>query len=360
MAADPGLRVVMWLITLRDLQWRRRRFGFGALGAAMVFAVTLLLSGLSAGLHGEADRNIQAVGADAWLVRAGVSGPFSALSAMPDTVVEQVAAAPGVRRADPWILAFGTTAGAREVDVNVVGYRPGGLGPPAPSAGRQPTRPSEVMVDSATGYRIGDHFTMNGTPLTVVGKVKHMTLRGGVGNIYLNLRDAQSVLFKGNRIVTAVITQGAPKDPAALGLSALNQKSARGDILRLFQKALHGIDLLRLILWVVAIAVIGTVIYLSVLERIQDLAVLKAIGIATNSLMVSLIVQAALMSLLAAGAAIVMSFAVAPAFPMPVSMSFASCATLVGLAFAIGLVSSLAGLRRAVGVDPATAFGGAI
>jgi putative ABC transport system permease protein len=326
----------------------------------MVFAVTLLLSGLSSGLHGEADHNIRAVGADGWLVRAGVSGPFSALSAMPDTVVEQVAAAPGVKRADPWILAFGTTGGGREVDVNVVGYRPGGLGPPVPSAGRQPTRPGEVMVDSSTGYRIGDKFTLTGMPLTVVGKVKHMTLRGGVGNIYLNLRDAQSALFKGNRIVTAVVTEGVPKDPAALGLAVLNQNAARGDILRLFRKALHGIDLLRLILWVVAIAVIGTVIYLSVLERIQDLAVLKAIGIGTNSLMFSLVVQAALMSLLAAGAAIVMSFAVAPAFPMPVSMSFSSCAALVGLAFAIGLLSSLAGLRRAVGVDPATAFGGAI
>jgi putative ABC transport system permease protein len=55
-----------------------------------------------------------------------------------------------------------------------------------------------------------------------------------------------------------------------------------------------------------------------------------------------------------------MSFAVAPAFPMPVSMSVGSCAALVGFAFAIGMVSSLAGLRRAVGVDPATAFGGAI
>jgi putative ABC transport system permease protein len=197
-------------------------------------------------------------------------------------------------------------------------------------------------------------------PLTVVGKVKHMTLRGGVGNIYLNLRDAQSALFKGNRIVTAVVTRGVPADPGALGLSVLNQNAARGDILRLFNKALHGIDLLRLILWVVAIAVIGTVIYLSVLERIQDLAVLKAIGIGTNSLMFSLVVQAALMSLLAAGAAIAMSFAVAPAFPMPVSMSPGSCATLIGLAFAIGLLSSLAGLRRAVGVDPATAFGGAI
>jgi putative ABC transport system permease protein len=178
----------MWLITLRDLQWRRRRFGFGALGTALVFAVTLLLSGLSDALHSEADRAVAAVGADAWVVRAGTSGPFSALSAMPDTVVAQVAQAPGVSRADPWIMAFGTTAGKRQVDVSVIGYRPGGMGPPVPSSGRQPSRPGEALVDTATGYRIGDAFSLTGVPLVVVGQVQHMTLRGGVGNVYLNLR----------------------------------------------------------------------------------------------------------------------------------------------------------------------------
>lgn len=347
----------MWLITLRDLQWRRRRFGFGALGTALVFAVTLLLSGLSDALHSEADRAVAAVGADAWVVRAGTSGPFSALSAMPDTVVAQVAQAPGVSRADPWIMAFGTTAGKRQVDVSVIGYRPGGMGPPVPSSGRQPSRPGEALVDTATGYRIGDAFSLTGVPLVVVGQVQHMTLRGGVGNVYLNLRDAQSVLFKGNRIVTAVVTKGMPRDAAALGLNAVPANFARNDILRLFSKGLDAIDILRLLLWAVAIAVVGTVTYLSVLERLQDLAVLKAIGVSSRSLLLSLIVRAVVLSAVAAVVAVAIGFAVAPAFPMPVHLSVTSCATMVGAAIGIGLLSSLAGLRRAVGVDPAAAFG---
>jgi putative ABC transport system permease protein len=350
----------MWLITLRDLQWRRRRFGFGAIGTALVFSVTLLLSGLSAALHGEADRAVQAVGADAWVVRAGVNGPFSSLSAMPDTVVQQVAQAPGVTRADPWIMAFGTTAGQRQVDVSVIGYRPGGMGPPVPSSGRQPSRPGEALVDTATGYHIGDAFTLTGVPLTVVGQVRHMTLRGGVGNIYLNLRDAQSVLFKGNRIVTAVVTKGWPQDAAALGLHAVTSKYARNDILRLFSKGLDAIDILRLLLWTVAIAVVGTVIYLSVLERLQDLAVMKAIGISTRTLLSSLAVQAVVLSVGAAVLAVGIGYLVAPAFPMPVYLSARSSVTLVGAAVGIGLISSLAGLRRAVGVDPATAFGAGV
>lgn len=350
----------MWLITLRDLQWRRRRFAFGVFGTALVFAVTLLLAGLSAALNGEADRAVQAVGADSWVVREGASGPFSSLSALPDTTVTQVAAAPGVTQADGLIIAFGTTGGEREADVTIVGYRPGGLGPPVPSAGRQPSRPGEAMLDRATGYRVGDTLTLSGSDFTVVGEVEHMTLRGGVGNLYLNLRDAQSVLFKGNRIVTSIVTKGTPTDPAALGLNAVSAQAARSDLLRLFDKALGAIDILRLLLWLVAIAVVGTTIYLSVLERIQDFAVLKAIGISSRSLMASLTLQAVVISTAAAGTALAMGYAIAPIFPMPIYLAPGTSIALVVISIAIGLGASVAGLRKAVGVDPAVAFGAGV
>lgn len=347
----------MWLITVRDLQYRLRRFLFGVIGTALVFAVILLLAGLTAALDGEADRNIQAVGADAFVVRAGASGPFSSLSAMPDTVVEQVAKSPGVTQADPFVMAFATTGGERQVDVTIIGYRPGGLGPPVPVAGRQPSRPNEAMVDKSTGYDIGDKFSINGLELTVVGQVNHMTLRGGVGDVYLNIRDAQSAMFKGNRIVTSIVTRGVPTDAAALDLKAVSPQAARSDMLRLFSKALDAIDLLNLLLWTVAIAVVGATIYLSVLERVQDFAVLKAIGVASNTLVASLAIQAMVVSLSAAAIAVAASYAIAPLFPMPVYLSAGDSATLLAIAAGVGLVASLAALRRAVGVDPARAFG---
>lgn len=347
----------MWLITLRDLQYRMRRFLFGVIGTALVFAVTLLLAGLTAALNGEADRNIQAVGADSFVVRAGASGPFSSLSAMPDTVVEQVAKSPGVTQADPFVMAFATTGGEREVDVTIIGYRPGGLGPPVPSAGRQPSRPNEAMVDKSTGYDIGDTFTINGLNLTVVGQTEHMTLRGGVGDVYLNIRDAQSAMFKGNRIVTSIVTKGVPTNAAALDLKAVSAEDARDDMLRLFSKALDAIDLLNLLLWTVAIAVVGTTIYLSVLERVTDFAVMKAIGVSSNTLVASLAIQAMVVSLSAAAIAVAASYAIAPLFPMPVYLSAGDSLTLVGIAALVGMLASLAALRRAVGVDPAKAFG---
>ncbi len=351
----------MWLITLRDLQWRGRRWAFGVIGAALVFSLTLLLAGMSSALDGEADRAVQAVGADSWIVRAGASGPFSALSAMPDTVVDQVARAPGVTQADPLVMAFATTGGDRAVDVTVIGYRPGGLGPPVPVAGRQPSRPNEALVDRATGYEVGDTFTLNGLDLTVVGQVEHMTLRGGVGNVYLNIRDAQFALFQGNRIVTSVLTTGVPTDPGALGLQAVSSEQAQSDVLRLFSDALDTVDLLRLLLWAVAIAVLGATIHLSMLDRVRDFAVLKAIGVASQPLVASLMIQAVVLSLAAAGLAVVVAgFVLAPVFPMPIHLSAGSVFALVGIALVVGPLSGLVALRRAVGVDPAVPFETAI
>ena len=348
----------MWWITLRDLLWRGRRFAPGVLGTALVFAISLVLAGVGSGLNGEADRAVQAVGADAWVVRDGVSGPFSALSTMPDTLVDQVARAPGVLQADPFATAFATTGGARAVDVTVIGYRPGGMGPPVPVAGRQPSRPGEALVDRATGYDLGETFTLNGLTLTVVGQVEHMTRRGGVGDVYLNIRDAQSALFKGNRIVTAIVTKGTPADPAALGLRAVAPDDARDDLLRLSAKAFDVIDALRLLLWLVAIALLGTTLYACARERTPEFAVMKAIGGTSETLVAGLAVQAVAVSLAAAGLAVVGSHLIAPAFPMPIHLAASSALALLGIAAVLGMIAGLAALRGAAAVDPALAFRG--
>lgn len=349
----------MWLMTLRDLQWRQRRFVFGAAATALVFAVTLLLGGLSSALHNEAGRTVQAVGADAWLVRKGATGPFSALTAMPQDIVIDVAKAPGVTRADPLVMAFATTTAPRQVDVTVIGYSVGGMGPPVPAAGRVPLATGEALADEATGLRLGQQLTVAERELVVVGLTRGMTLRGGVGNLYLPMPDAQAMFFHGEKIISTVVTHGAPADPLALGLRSLDDRETTADLLHLFSNALRAVDLLRLLLWFVAAGVVGTVVYLSTLERVQDFAVLKAIGVGSNSLMVSLAVQAVTISIGAAAIAIVTSFAIAPAFPLTIRLALTGCLTLAAVSVAIGGLASVAGLRRAVAIDPAVAFEGA-
>ena len=67
----------MLLAALRDLQWRRRRFIITAIGTALVFAMTLLLSGLAEAFQDEGRSWIRSLGADLLVVDAGQAGPLT-------------------------------------------------------------------------------------------------------------------------------------------------------------------------------------------------------------------------------------------------------------------------------------------
>src|SRR6476659_6815687 len=98
-----------WLISLRDLQWRRRRFAIGVVATSLVFALGLVLSGVKASFDNEIHRTLSSFNADAWLLKAGSIGPFTAPRPLPAARVQAVRRLPGVMRADPVIILGATT-----------------------------------------------------------------------------------------------------------------------------------------------------------------------------------------------------------------------------------------------------------
>jgi putative ABC transport system permease protein len=86
---------------------------------------------------------------------------------------------------------------------------------------------------------------------------------------------------------------------------------------------------------------------------------MKATGASNRSLLVGLALQAIVLSVLAAVVAAVLARLLSPGFPFDVRITPADYATLLLVAVIVGLAASGAGLRRAVKVDPALAFGGA-
>ena len=345
----------MWLITLRDLQWRKRRFAFGVVGTALVFAVTLLLAGLSASIRAEAGRTVEAAGATTWLVGNGVSGPFSGISALRETEAARAAGEKGVKAADPVVVTYQTVQREKPKDITLFGYALGGLGAPPLREGRAPEADGEAVVDKSLGVKLGERFRVGAQEFTAVGRSKSMTLRGGIPNVYVPLEDAQKLVFEGRPLVTAVLVSGAR--PNLTGLSSLSADDVRRDVLRPFQQALSAIDVLQVLLWLVAVAIVGTLIYLSVLERLGDFAVLKAIGTSSQSLFISLTIQAMTTAIVSAAAAIALAYLLAPSFPLPIVLQASRVALLPFIALAVGMLASTVGLRRAVRVDPALAFG---
>ena len=132
----------------------------------------------------------------------------------------------------------------------------------------------------------------------------------------------------------------------------------KADTTKPLAKAAQVVGFIETFLWLIAACIIGSVVYVSALEKTRDFAALKATSSSDRQLMLTLAIQAVAISVGAAAVAIVIASLLTPVFPIVVVIPVWSFILLPVLAIALGLLASTAGLRKAVGVDPALAFGG--
>ena len=97
----------MLMAALRDLQWRRRRFIIAILGTAVVFAMTLVLTGLANGFRVEAHETVDSLGIDTFIVRSDAAGPFVGSAPFPADQLGVVVQA--IHRADAVPLVYSAT-----------------------------------------------------------------------------------------------------------------------------------------------------------------------------------------------------------------------------------------------------------
>jgi putative ABC transport system permease protein len=345
-------------ITLHDLRFRARQFVFAALGAGLVFAMGILLSGLAAGFGAEIDQTVEAMHAASWVVAKGSPGRIAALSPIPASSVVRVAREPGVRKADPLIvLPQAAQVGRQARGVVVIGASVGGLGSADPSTGRAVARDGEAVVDVRFHLGVGGHFSISGNRFTVVGTVSNRTLLAGMPDIYLTLHDAQSVLFSGRPLIGAVLTSGPPSALPS-GFTRFSNQQVESASLNQMSAAVSSIDNSRGFMWAIAAFIVAALVYVTALERTRDFAVLKALGSSSAMLFAGLVTQAVLVALTGAVIAAVVANFMTGLFAQPVDMPGSAFVVLPVAAVAVGVLASLAALRRAVSADPAVAFAG--
>ena len=344
----------MLIAALRDLQWRKRRFVIAIVGTGLVFAMTLVLTGLAYGFKVEATRTVDSLGLDGFLVKSGATGPFLGSSTFPATKLQ----VPGVDIAVPLVYGSATTPdGDSARSVNVFGAPERGPGIPAMRSGRPPSEPHEAAVSSTMHRSIGDTVEVGTRNLQVVGIVDDSTALAGQPNVFLTVAGAQKLLFSGQSLISSIGVKGIPAR-APSGFKLVDRAGAIDDLLRALKGARQAMTLMAGLLWVVAALIVGSMIYMSALERTRDFAVFKAVGVPTRSILSGLAMQAVIVAVLAALLGGVLSVLLGPLFPMRVDIPRAAFLLLPVVAITIGVLASLAGLRRAVTVDPALAFGG--
>jgi len=348
----------MLFAAIRDMQWRKRRLVIAILSTALIFGMTLVMTGLANGFRVEAEDTVDSMGVDTFVVKDGAAGPFLGSTPFPDVDLARIAAEPGVVAAAP-LASMGTIMkeGTSTRNVTAFGAPEHGPGMPAVSEGQPPSAPDEVAASSTIGRHIGDTIEVGAHTLRIVGIVPNSTALAKIPNIFLTTQGLQQVVYNGQRMVTSIGVKGTPRQLPA-GYQTYDRAGAVHDLIRPLKVAVTSISIVAILLWIVAALIVGSVVYLSALERLRDFAVFKAIGTPTRSIMAGLALQALVVSLLAAAVGVLLSLLLAPLFPMIVSVPASAYLALPAVAIVIGLVASLAGLRRVAAVDPALAFGG--
>lgn len=348
----------MLIAALRDMQWRKRRFVIAIISTAIIFGMTLVLTGLANGFRVEARKTVDSLGVDAFLVKAGASGPFVGATPFAPVDLQRIAAAPGVVAAAPLVYAGGTvTLGDSTRNADLFGAPERGPGMPAMSQGRPPSTPDEVAASSTLGRGVGDEIEIASRRLRIVGIVENSTALANLPNVFLTTAGAQQLVYGGQPLVASIGIRGT-LGQAPAGYRTVDRDGAIADLLRPLKVAVNSITIVAIMLWIVAVLIVGSVIYLSALERLRDFAVFKAIGVPTGSILAGLALQAMVVALCAAALGAVLSRLLGPLFPMQVIVPVQAFIALPVVAVVIGLIASAAGLRRAVSVDPALAFGG--
>jgi putative ABC transport system permease protein len=354
------------LASIRDLQWRSRRFILAAAATGMVFGLALMMSGVANSFAVEIRNTVNVLDAQSWLVRTGSPGPFTDPVPFPISDVNNIRRVPGVRAADPILVGRALTAGAiqsdkttppsAERDVNVLGVVPEGVGSPHVVEG-EPLRPGDSAVaDESVGVGIGQQIALNGTVFTVVGLVSGITYFAGQPTVFIPLDASDQLNAGGAPLATAVLINGQPTTGIP-GFTQLSNAQVRSDLARPITQADQTIQLIEVLLWIVAAGIIGAIVYLSALERRSDFAVLKAVGTPSSYLFLGLVIQAILMAVGAAVIGILIEIPMAGGSSMAVRLAPSDYVAVPIVALIVGIAASILPARRAAKVDPAIAFG---
>jgi putative ABC transport system permease protein len=343
----------MWVIALRDLQMRRRRFVVAVIAVGLVFGITLLLDGFTHSINNEIRRTVGAFHANTWLVSAGSSGPFT-----PDHLVAEAVAQPARTRTvdvSP-VLALSTsisTPGGSRVRVNVIGTNE----PVHLQDGRWPSGPHEVVANDDLGVGLGRSLTISNQRFKVVGRTAHLRYFAGTNVLFLPLQVEQRVFVYGQPLATGFVVHG-PLNVVPHGLITMSNAAVMSSLRQPVKAAASTIGFLDILLWIVAAGIMGTILYMTSLERLRDFAALKAIGARNSQVFSGIAVQALVLSIAAGLLAWIVSRLLAPVFPMIVEIPLRSYPLTLAVAIAVGLLGSVAGVRKAMATDPALAFGG--
>ena len=376
----------MKTLFLKDMRYRQARVILTTLGITVLISLILLLGGIMNGMRIQARQYVESTGADIWISAEGSGGAFIGFSLVVEEYMAFLGSGQGLvpDSASPLVFAQARpTVDGKSTKAIVVGYKLGQLGGPKQAIeGRMFTRsnfedyrpedpvPYEVVVDEKMGLEIGQQITLGNEKVRVVGKAKSLMFVLDTPLLFMDVRIAQKLLL-GNtphvNMMIAKVNKNLPLTEVTGNYDALETIEARtlkqtlGNIIEYYvDEPMKAVQFLRVMLWLAAGILVGMITYVTMLEKTQEIGVLKAIGGSNGYVMGLLLKQVVLISTVGVLLGLSLSYVFAAAAPIFVKINFIESIIVAVISFIVCCGSGYLAARKAITVDPMIAFRGEI
>lgn len=372
----------------RDISHSLGKFITTALGVGLLIGVVLVMIGIYRGMVHDAMIVPNNISPDLWVVQKETLGPFAESSRLHEDLKYSLKGFEGVKEVHPLTFqGIQIHKNGKPIRVYALGYE--SLSSFAPftltSGTAIKTRNREIIVDTKTGFKLGDEVHLGRNRYTVVGLTHKAVSSGGDPMIYLDLREAQELqfLFSNEQIRNDRERGGASNATAMVNAFALTLKAGfdpktvgdeiqrwkhqevytaqeQSDILtkNLIERSAKQIGMFTMILLIVSSVIISLIIYTMTMGKMKEIAILKLIG-ASNMIITKMIAQQSLLlGMLAFIGGNIFANASANFFPKTVILIPTDALKLFIVIVIVSILASLSGIRSALKIDPASAIGG--
>lgn len=234
-------------------------------------------------------------------------------------------------------------------------------------AGKRGKGKTEITVDSSLrdkGYRLGDKISLNGSARSSARKYK---IVGFVNNAKINI----APIIYGSFATWRKLRMAAPNVAAAAIVSKnanykYNYKDAKTYPIATFINKLPGytaqnmtFELMIGFLFVISLIIIAVFLYILTMQKMHNLAVMRAQGIPNKTLVGATVSQSIILVVVGVVIALILMWITAAVLPAAVPMSFTPVIMVAGTLgmLVMGIIGSLIPIRSILKVDPAKAIG---
>jgi putative ABC transport system permease protein len=361
------------------------RAKFAALLVGITFAVFLMVQMLSffSGIMSRASATVVNIGAKVWVMDPSVQTVANTIP-LPDYTLDEVRSIPGVKYAVP-LYSGGALLKLHSGDyqsVNIVGLDDSSLvGRPQVVSGNI----QDIFAENAflavedsefrklENPKIGTDFELNDHRGVIIG-IAHVASSGlfGVPTLYTTYNRALQYIPNTRFTISYLLVE--PKSPqdvpnikkqvAAAGYLALSQNEFMQKITRfyMFQTGMGtNMLLMTAFSFIIGLSISGQTFYTFILENLEKFGALKAIGAKSHELVLMILFQATFVSLtgygLGVGLCAGMIWLAKINLPdYAAIIIYRNLALALGMVVIIAAISSYAGVRKVLKVEPFDIF----